>query len=161
MTCVVLAMMLCVACSGKEKEKEEGKQNENKAVTIDVAATADALLKDVKFIDEMTAIESVDFFSALFSVEKADVAEQKSYTSTGATAELISAVKCKDADAAKRVKEAFEAYTKDLSGQYADYKPEECTKLDNPVIKVYNEYVIVCVSDDNSTATKTIEGQVK
>ncbi len=161
LVCVMLAMMLCVACGNKETEDETKSDNNNKSVTIDVAATADKLLSDVKFVDTMTAVESVDFFSALFSIETADVKEQKSYTSTGATAELISAVKCTDEAAAKRVKAAFEAYTKDLSSQYADYKPEECTKLDNPVIKVYNEYVIICVSDDNDTAAKTIEGQVK
>ena len=160
MACIVLAMMLFVACSDKESEKEK-KKDENTVVTIDVAATADSLLDNVAFVDDMTAIESIDFFAALFSIEKEDVKEQKSYTSTGATAEMISAVKCTDANAAKRVKEAFEAYTKDLSGQYADYKPEECEKLDNPVIKVYNEYVIICVSDDNDTATKKIEEQVK
>ena len=160
MACIVLAMMLFVACSDKESKKEK-KKDENTAVTIDVAATADSLLDNVAFVDDMTAIESIDFFAALFSIEKEDVKEQKSYTSTGATAEMISAVKCTDANAAKRVKEAFEAYTKDLSGQYADYKPEECEKLDNPVIKVYNEYVIICVSDDNDTATKKIEEQVK
>ncbi len=159
-TCVMLAMMLCVACGDKESEKEESKKD-NTVVNIDVAATADSLLDNIAFVDEMTAIESVDFFAALFSIEKEDVKEQKSYTSTGATAEMVSAVKCKDAEAAKRVKAAFEAYTKDLSGQYADYKPEECEKLDNPVIKVYNEYVIICVSDENDKAVKKIEEQVK
>ncbi len=163
LACVGLSMMLFVACGDKEKETETNKKSEevNKEVTIDIAATADALLTDVEFVDEMSVIDQIDFFVALFSIEADDVQEQKTYTSTGATAEMLSAVKCKDADAAKRVKEAFEAYTKDLSGQYADYKPEECEKLDNPVIKVYDEYVIICVSDDNDTATKTIEGQVK
>ena len=160
--CLCLTMMLFVACGDKEKETEKKEENkENKKVTMDVAATADTLLDKVKFVDKMSPIDQIDFFAALFSIEADDVKEQKSYTSTGATAEMISAVKCKDADAAKRVKEAFEAYTKDLSSQYADYKPEECDKLDNPVIMVYDEYVIICVSDDNDTATKTIEGQVK
>ncbi len=160
LACIVMSMMLFVACNDKESEKEDNK-NESTEVNIDIEATADSLLNNVGFVDEMTAIESIDFFAALFSIDKEDVKEQKSYTSTGATAEMISAVKCTDADAAKRVKEAFEAYTKDLSGQYADYKPEECEKLDNPVIKVYNEYVIVCVSDNNDKAVKKIEEQVK
>ena len=165
LACVMMSMMMLVACgkdTDSDSKKEESKKEEsNKNVTIDVVATADALIKDVKFVDQMSPIDSIDFFTALFSIDAADVKEQKTYTSTGATAEMLSAVKCTDADAAEKVKGIFEAYTKDLSSQYADYKPEECEKLDNPVIKVYNEYVIICVSDDNDTATKTIEGQVK
>lgn len=162
LACVIMSMMMLVACSKdneNDAKKEEG--NEKKNVTIDVVATADALIKDIKFVDQMSPIDNVDFFSALFNIDAKDVKEQKTYTSTGATAEMLSAVKCTDEEAAKRVKEKFETYTKDLSSQYADYKPEECDKLDNPVIKVYNEYVIICVSDENDTATKTIEGQVK
>ena len=164
LACVMMSMMMLVAC-GKDTDsntnKESNKEDSNKNVTIDVVATADALIKDIKFVDQMSPIDNIDFFAALFSIDAADVKEQKTYTSTGATAEMLSAVKCTDAAAAEKVKGIFEAYTKDLSSQYADYKPEECEKLDNPVIKVYNEYVIICVSDDNDTATKTIEGQVK
>lgn len=165
LACIMMSMMMLVACSkdtdSNTNKEETKKEDSNKNVTIDVAATADALIKDIKFVDQMSPIDNIDFFAALFSIDVADVKEQKTYTSTGATAEMLSAVKCKDVAAAERVKGIFESYTKNLSSQYADYKPEECEKLDNPVIKVYNEYVIICVSDENDTATKTIEGQVK
>lgn len=158
--CIIMTMALLTACGNKKTEKDNDNKENNK-VTIDVVKTADTLLNDVKFDAEMSVVEDMEFFLQYFGVEAEDVVEQKTYISAGLTADIISAIKCKDEASAKTVKERFEAYTKDLSSQYADYKPEECGKLDKPVIKVYGEYVIVCTSNDNDTATKTIEGQVK
>lgn len=158
MACLVLAMTMLTACGKKDENNEKVTE---KVVTMDVSATADALIKDIKFVDDMSKVEDIEFFSALFSVDSEDIKGQLTYTSSGATAEVVSAVECTDKEAAKRVEEAFKAYTKAMSEAYADYTPTECAKLDNPVIKVYEKYVIMCVSDDNDTAVKTIEGQVK
>ena len=161
LVCLMLTMMLFVAC-GKEDDSDSKENNDSdKDVIMDVAATADALMADIEFVDEMTEIASMDFFVAVFSVDADDVVSQKTYVSSGATAERVAVVECKDADAAKRVKSIFEAYTADLSSQYADYTPSECEKLDNAVIEVHGKYVVMCVSNDNDTAKKTIEGQVK
>ncbi len=159
--CVAMSMMIFTACGSKEDSKGDGAALEAVVENLDVAAVADALIEKVEFVDEMTSIEDIAFFSAVFTINAEDVVNQKTYMSTGATAELISAVECKDETAAEAVKERFEAYTADLSSQYADYKPEECEKLDNPVLKVYGKYVIICASDDNDKATDTIEEQVK
>lgn len=165
LVCCMLTMMVFVACGKKDSETDENnggnKSEEIKVENLDVVAVADALIDNVEFVDDMTPIEAVDFFTAVFTIKAEDVVTQKTYMSTGATAELVSAVECADEDAAARVKERFEAYTADLSSQYADYKPEECEKLDNPVLKVYGKYVIICASDDNDKATSTIEEQVK
>ena len=153
--CLVTVMAFLVGCKRGEENKssDNKKEDTNNEVIkdLDVAKVADKLLEDVDFVAELSSKET-EFVLAWFSLDADDVVEQKTYLGDGSTAELISAVKCKDADAAKKVEDAFKAYAKTNSEMYADYKPEECPKLDNPVVKVYGEYVIVCISDNNDKA---------
>lgn len=155
--CMISVLTLFTAC---KKDETEDKESKDKSYDINVEKLADKLLEDIKFVDELTTKET-DFVVQWFFMNADDVEEQKTYMGSGSTAELISVVKCKDEDAAKDVEKVFKDYAAERSKMYADYAPEECVKLDNPVIKVYGQYVVVCISDDNDTAKKTIEGQVE
>ena len=155
--CMISVLTLFTAC---KKDETEDKESKDKSYDINVEKLADKLLEDIEFVDELTTKET-DFVVQWFFLNADDVEEQKTYMGSGSTAELISVVKCKDEYAAKDVEKVFKDYAAERSKMYADYAPEECVKLDNPVIKVYGQYVVVCISDDNDTAKKTIEGQVE
>ena len=126
----------------------------NKAVEADVEAIADGLKSAVTFKDDLTTPEiTVD---QLYGVDAADVVKAKYYTGTS-TAEEIAAIEAKDEDAAARIKAALDKHIQEQKEIYADYAPEELTKLGNPVLVSKGKYVVLCVSDENDEANTEMD----
>ena len=141
MIALVLLCMLA-GCGGKN------------AVEADVEAITDGLKGAVTIKDEQTTPEiTVD---QLYGIDAADVVKAKYYTGTS-TAEEIVAIEAKDEDTAVRIKEALDKHIQEQKEIYADYAPEELTKLGNPVLVSKGKYVVLCVSDENDKANAEID----
>jgi len=132
----------------------------NTNITMDTSAVADKLISTVKFSDQMSAVDDKTALK-LYGLKSEDVTKLKVYESTGATAEEVAAFEAKDNTAAAAVKEAAQKRIEDQKTGFADYQPKEMAKLKAPVLIAKGKYVILCVSDDNSTAQKVIDGFIK
>jgi len=141
-----MLLLLLPGCSGVSAAK-----------TADVQKVADGLISSVKFKDQMSMLKQ-DTAVKLYGIDSGDVTKAAVYESTGATAEEVAAFEAKDEQAAGRVKEKAQQRIEDQKSGFQDYQPAEMAKLKNPVLVEKGKYVILCVSDDNETAKKTIDG---
>lgn len=139
-------LLLLPGCSGGSAAK-----------TADVQKVADGLISSVKFKDQMSMLKQ-DTAVKLYGIDSGDVTKAAVYESTGATAEEVAAFEAKDEQAVGRVKEKAEQRVEDQKSGFQDYQPAEMAKLKNPVLVEKGKYVVLCVSDDNETAKKTIDG---
>lgn len=138
----ILILIVSLSACGKTKE-----------YTAD--ELADKLKSEITFTSEMNEADE-ETFSTLYPIKKEDLSEEKTYISTGYTAEEISVVKCSSMEAAARVKQAFEMRVSDQTAAFQNFMPQELTKLQKAVIKIHNNYVILCISDDSEKANKIL-----
>lgn len=148
-TCILAAALVFAAGCAK-----------NTTTTMDTAAVADKLISSIQFSDQMSAIEDKTALK-LYGLENDAVTKMKVYESTGATAEEVAAFEAKDDTSAAAVKEAAQKRIDDQKSGFEGYQPKEMAKLKAPVLVTKGKYVILCVSDDNSTAQKVIDGFIK
>ena len=146
---LALAMMLaCVAC-GESKTDTKDKQ-------VDVAGLAAELKSGITYADTLEERDK-DFAVNIFELGD-NAALIVTYFNTGASAEAVSVVECKDGTDAAKVKTAFEAYAKKQADVYRSYNPEEADKLDKAVVKIVGgKYVAFCVSGDSNKASEIME----
>ncbi|MDD2362247.1 MAG: DUF4358 domain-containing protein [Oscillospiraceae bacterium] len=127
-----------------------------KDIEIDINTLADDLKSSITFADTLDE-QSNAAFSSVYSIDEADIVTKKIYIGSGATAEEIAVFEAKDEAAAGRIRDAVDTHIADNLKSFEDYNPDELHKLSDPVIVESGKYVILCVSDDNETARKTID----
>ncbi|TGJ77077.1 hypothetical protein CAGA_11530 [Caproiciproducens galactitolivorans] len=142
------AILLCAGCASKAVK------------TLDTQEVANKLLSAVPFADQMSQIESETALQ-LYGLDESTVAKSAVYESTGATAEEVAVFEAKDEKTAKKVKEAAQKRIENQREGFKDYQPKEMEKLKSPVLVTSGKYVILCVSDQNSTAQKIIDSYIK
>ena len=158
-------------CKGEEKEvhdisinvNEETEEAEAEAAeekTVDAKAIADALLSDISYDDQLSEVD-LDTAKMFLNFADVEINEAYIYESSGATAEEIVVLVCKDSDSAAKAKSAFEQRVEEQTENFTDYVPEEVPKLNDAVIITSREYAILSVSGDSSKAKDSIEGAFK
>lgn len=140
-------MLFAAGCSQQAKP----------ARTADVTAVADAVVKAVKFKDQMSPVDQKTAVK-LYGLDSADVTKARVYESTGATAEEVAVFEAKDAASAAKVKQAAQQRVQDQGAAFQDYQPKEMAKLKTPFLLQSGNYVVLVVADDTSAA-KTVAGQ--
>lgn len=164
--CVALAMatISCAAlasCGDKDESSNDSANNANANVsvsdTVDVTAVADKLQSDITYVDTLTELNS-DMIKKLFGLEEGtDYKAGKVYVgSGGATAEEIACFEANDADGAAKIKTALEERIDAQRTAFENYQPQEMDKLNNPVLVARDNYVFMCISDDNTKAEEII-----
>ena len=131
-----------------------------KAVQINVDALAAELASSIKYNDSLSKLEEKPALK-LYNMQNISINKQTVYVSSGATAEEISVWEAKDANSAKDVKAAVLAHIETQKTGFQDYVPTELTKLKNPVLICEGNYVILCVSNDNTKAKQVIDSYLK
>lgn len=131
-----------------------------KAIHIDVDSLAAKLASSIKFDDQLTKLEEKAALK-LYSIPNTSIKKQSVYVGSGATAEEISVWEAKDTDAAKDVKTAVLARIETQKAGFQDYVPTEMVKLKNPVLICEGNYVILCISNDNTKAKQVIDSYLK
>ena len=164
-------------CKGEEKEvhdisinvNEESEEAEDSAdatddatenKSVDAKAIADSLLSEISYTDQLSAVD-LDTAKMFLNFADVEINEAYIYESSGATAEEIVVLVCKDSDSAAKAKSAFEQRVSEQKENFTDYVPEEVPKLNDAVIITSREYAILSVSGDSSKAKDSIEGAFK
>lgn len=160
-------------CKGEEKEvhdisinvNEESEEVEDSAdatenKSVDAKALADSLLSEISYTDQLSAVD-LDTAKMFLNFADVEINEAYIYESSGATAEEIVVLVCKDSDSAAKAKSAFEQRVSEQKENFTDYVPEEVPKLNDAVIITSREYAILSVSGDSSKAKDIIEGAFK
>ncbi len=148
----VMLVAVLTACGGKDK-KDDAKGKE-----IDVQTSADKILSDGDFKDQLATVDKSMALGRLYSLDEASVEAAAFYTNSNSTAEEIAVIKVNSPDYVETVKAAYEKRVADQKEACKDYLPDEMPKLDSAVIYTNGNYAVLCVSNDNSKASDIIKG---
>lgn len=131
-----------------------------KDIAFNVNELGDKLNSQIEYQDELGSIdvESAGMFLNLSNVE---LVNGSIYEGSGATAEEIVVLECASEAAAANAQKAIEERVAEQKDSFADYVPEELTKLDAAVIRVSGKYVILSVSNDPDKASDIIAEYIK
>lgn len=164
---LVCSMMFAMTACGKSEpeptpvninvndQKEEKAEEPKEEVKMSAKEIADSLLNNIKYKDELTELD-LDTAAMFFNFDGVEIEEAYIYESSGATAEEIVVLKCKDEKSAKAAKAVLENRVNEQIESYESYVPEEVPKLKEAVIAVVNEIAVLSVSDDAGAAKKII-----
>lgn len=141
---LTLALVLVIAMTGCGQSK-----------TLSADELANKLANEIRFESEMNVVDA-EVFSTMYPIKSEDVVFQKTYISTGYTAEEISVVECSTIEAAGRVKKAFETRVAYQMQSFQNFMPDELTKLQNAVIEIQGKNVILCISNETDKAKKIL-----
>jgi len=132
---ILLSLSLLCSCSGADP-------------ITDVNVLKDSLLSlsyqdELELISQNTADSLLDISGLYESAEY--------YCSSGATAEQIVIVKASSGKA-NDVFSKLSAFLDDQKTQFAGYNPAETSKLNNAILEMKGDYVILCVTNEDSKA---------
>ena len=133
---LLLALVLLTACGGKNSKK-----------TVDPQEVVDTYLDSQAYTDHLEALDS-EIALTMLGVDAEDVTESQVYLSEGATAEELTVITAKDADAAQRVSDALTQHVADQKTAMENYQPGEVDKLDHAVQRTVGNVVILMVAAD-------------
>lgn len=128
---------------------------EDASKVIDVKNIAGSLLSEITYTDELSEVD-IDTASMFLNFADVEIEEACIYESSGATAEEIVVLKCKDSDNASKAKSALKQRVEEQTENFTDYVPEEVPKLKDAVVFASGEYAILSVSADSSKAKEII-----
>ncbi|WP_324825040.1 DUF4358 domain-containing protein [Sinanaerobacter sp. ZZT-01] len=129
---------------------------EKSEVALNINEVAEALQSGITFEDQMNQVE-LPIFYALYNLSEEEVDDAVMIGSTGATAEEIAVIKAKSEDMVDKVKEAVSERVEFQKEGFENYVPKELEKLSDPIIVTKGNYVILCVSEDNTKAQEIID----
>jgi len=144
----------------QDKAEESKAEEVAEEKTIDCKSIAQSLLNDVSYTDQLGEVDK-DTASMFLNFADVEIEEAYIYESSGATAEEIVVLKCKDSDSAAKAKTAFEQRVEEQTDNFTDYVPEEVPKLKDAVIITSGEYAVLSVSGDSGKAKSIIEAAFK
>ena len=114
---------------------------------IDCPKTAEAVLNDIKFSNELQKAD--DSIIPMFFELPEDV-NAYLYTGNGSSADEFALFDCKTSENLKKTKEAVGIHLAELKESLANYYPEEAARVDDAIIADYGNYLVLCITDDDS-----------
>jgi len=121
-----------------------------------------ALLDGIKYDDDLVTIDYDTADGKIgFSDEDIQITDSCFYMGSGATAEEIAVVVCKDEANAASAKTVLQAHVEDQLDTYKDYAPKEVPKLKSAVLEQKGNTVVLSISGDSSKAESIIAQYLK
>lgn len=142
--------------SKTEEKKEEKTEEKAEEKELDAKQLADALKNEITYKDELTEMD-LDTAKMFIGLDGIDIEEGYIYESSGATAEEIVVLKCKDEGNAKKAANTLETRVNDQIASYESYVPEEVVKLNKAVVVQLGNIAALSVSDDDSKAKEILK----
>lgn len=152
---LLVSALLFTACGG-------GNDSESVDFDVDAELLGTQIFEATKFNDYMSRADS-EIMLAMYGVDEELVEDSLFYTSTGATAEELAVIVVKmpeDAVDSERMTQITALLQKRVDSQsdgFADYVPEELTKLKSPAIMSIHNTAILLIADDTEPGTEVFE----
>ena len=128
--------------------------------TLDINIAGERIRQELTYRDNLEELAPVVVYT-LLGIDENDVADQKNYFSSGATAEEIIVFQAVDGEALQALRKAVEARIADQKDIYASYAPEEVVYLQNAILEEKGAYLIYCVPADTDAAAKLVNEILK
>jgi len=143
----IMACMLLVGCN-----------KENKSINIDINSVSKSLVENIGFKDSLELLDS-EIVTMFYEIP--DKTEYVLYMGSGATAEELAIFKLNDEQKVEEMTNNIKTHIENQILQFEDYNNEEMKKLENYILKVKDNYVVLCVTDDVENAKSQIDKYVK
>ena len=126
---------------------------------VSVNSVASKIASNSGMFEETLVKSSTQRGLQLFGISSANVEEAAYYAASAAVAEEVLVVKATSASAASTIVSNMESRRSTQIEDYADYVPKEVPKLQSAVVYQNGEYVVFCVSNNNSAIRSVITNQ--
>lgn len=135
---------LLVGCTGKTE------------TNVDVKELASEIATDIEFKDELSEVDK-DLVETIYpNVDMSLIEDSCVYYNGGSTVEQIAIFKAKDEKSAREFQDGLEKCIQSQIDTNRNYLPDEIPKLEDPVLKVQNQYVFFVVSEHNDEVSKLL-----
>ena len=141
-----IAVLLLSAC-GKDSSED---------INIDIDALAESIVTGGKFKDSLSPISS-DMAKSLYGITD-DKITCCAYFGTGATAEQVAVFETDSSTSAGDLKAKLSDFLTSQAKEYANYLPDEVSKLESAYLEVKGKYVVLCVCEKPSEIGAIISG---
>lgn len=135
-------------------------KKENKDVTINIADLASKMKEQDLFEDTLEEIDK-DTIKKNYGFDGNKIKNIVSYVGTGATAEEILVVELNNKSDLNEINNQITQRISERKEAFANYLPQEVYKLENPTLKVTNNYIILSVCKDSEKMNSFIEDYLK
>lgn len=135
-------------------------KKENKDVTINIADLASKMKEQDLFEDTLEKIDK-DTIIKNYGFDGNKIKNIVSYVGTGATAEEILVVELNNKTDLNEINNQITQRISERKEAFANYLPQEVYKLENPTLKVTNNYIILSVCKDSQKMNSFIEDYLK
>lgn len=135
-------------------------KKENKDVTINIAVLASKMKEQDLFEDTLEEIDK-DTIIKNYGFDGNKIKNIVSYVGTGATAEEILVVELNNKTDLNEINNQITQRISERKEAFANYLPQEVYKLENPTLKVTNNYIILSVCKDSEKMNSFIEDYLK
>jgi hypothetical protein len=162
---LILLSALCLtlsltACGGGGSAPQTDPVTVDSTTLPDPETMAQAYLDGGAFSESLEALDLDTAYRlyglADYNVSREDLVGGAVYLSAGATAEEVAVLTCASANVAHAAQEALEAHLEAQKEAYADYLPDEVTKLEQANVVIYGDTVILTVAADQDAADAVV-----
>lgn len=130
----------------------------NKNITIDINKLSQDIIENIEFEDELNKMDK-ETVSKLYDINT--FTSQSVYMSSGATAEEIAIFEFENKDECIIALEKAKKRIDEQKQNFKDYMPKEIKKIENAIIKNKNNYLIVCITDNQEKVEKVLNKYIK
>lgn len=132
--------------------------NKEKDITIDVNKLANDIIQNIEFEDELNKVDD-ETVKKLYGIT--DTVSQVVYMSSGATAEEIAIFEFKSKEECQTGLEKANMRINEQKQSFKDYMPKEMKKLEEAIVVNKNNYLIVCITDNQGEIEKILNKYIK
>lgn len=129
--------------------------NKQNIIEIDIEELGKKISESGVFQDEIAKVDKEIVYKA-YSFNDNLIKEIVSYQGSGATSEEILILQVNEKENLNEVKEMINNRIEERKEIFVSYLPKEVYKLENNIFRVYNNYIIMCISNDNEKVDEII-----
>ena len=155
---IILLLIILIAFIGIEIIIMNTKDS-NKDISIDMQKLAEDLITAEIFEDDLSIIDE-DSIIKKYNFNKEDFKNIISYVGTGATVEEILIIEVSDKNKINEFKKIIETKIEELKINFQSYLPKEVFKLENCNLITKDNYIILCISNNEKKAKEIINNYI-
>lgn len=129
-------------------------------ININMEELATELIDAQIFEDSLDKIDK-DTILKKWSFSTENIKDIVSYVGTGATAEEILIIELNDKKDADQIEKIIKDEIEERKEDFQNYLPKEVYKLENYNLKIKNNYIILCISNNYDKADEIINKYIK
>ena len=129
--------------------------NKQNIIEIDIEELGKKISESGVFQDEIAKVDKEIVYKA-YGFDDNLIKEIVSYQGSGATSEEILILQVNEKENLNEVKEMINNRIEERKEIFVSYLPKEVYKLENNIFRVYNNYIIMCISNDNEKVNEII-----